>query len=124
MSAPRIEFVPVRSWPAFNEVRSNSEVIRFRLMERSKFTLFDADWAGTRWELAPSATEAIFSHCEGRALHWGGGKACLIIHADLEHAAELQRFLIRILADPSSWLRWDRDSRTFVPLHLPLEAAA
>jgi hypothetical protein len=124
MSAPRIEFVPVRSWPAFNEVRSNSEVIRFRLMERSKFTLFDADWFSTNWELAPSAWEAISAECEGRASQWGGGKACLIIHADPEAAAELQRFLSHILSDPRSWLRWDRNTRQFAPLHVPLEAAA
>jgi hypothetical protein len=124
MNAPRIELVPVRSWAAFYEVRSSNETLRFRVLGRSKFTLIDADWFSTRWELAPAARDAIFAHCEDRASQWGGGKACLIIHADLEHAAELQQFLTRILADPSSWLRWNRDSHTFVPLHLPLEAAA
>jgi hypothetical protein len=123
MNTPVIEFVPVRSWRVFSAIRSNNEVIRFRVLERSKFTLIDGDWFSTRWELAPAAYEAISAHCGGRASEWGGGRACVIIHARPDSAEELKRFLIRILNDPASWLHWERECRRFVPLHV-LEAAA
>jgi hypothetical protein len=124
MNSPRIEFHPVRNYSQFHNVRCNREVIRVRVMERSKFTLLDVDWFSTSWELAPAASDAIFARCQGRASEWGGGKACVIIHADPEHAAELQRFLVRVLTDPRSWLQWDRGCRDFVPIFAPLEAAA
>jgi hypothetical protein len=124
MISPRIEFHRVRSYSQFYEVRSNREAIRFRALERSTYTLFDGDWFSTNWELAPFAWDAISAHCEGRASQWGGGKACVSIHADSQHAAELQRFLTQVLNNPRSWLQWDRGCRDFVPIFAPLEAAA
>jgi len=123
MNSPRIEFVLVRSWPAFDEVRSNNEAVRFRVRERRKFTLLDADWFSTPWELAPAARDAVFAYCEGRATEWGGGKACLVLHARPESADELKRFLTRTLSDPASWLRWYCGHLRFLSLPI-LEAAA
>jgi hypothetical protein len=123
MNSPRIEFHSVRSYGQFHNVRSNREVIRFRVMERSRFTLLDGDWFNTSWELAPAASDAIFARCQGRASEWGGGKSCLIIHAHPESAEELTRCLIDVLSDPRSWLMWDRESRRFAPLYA-LEVAA
>jgi len=123
MNSPRIEFVSVRSWPAFDEVRSNNEAVRFRVLERRKFTLLDADWFSTRWELAPAARDAIFAYCEGGASEWGGGKTCLVLHAPPESAYEMKRYLARTLSDPASWLRWDCGRLRFLSLPI-LEAAA
>lgn len=105
MNSPLVEFVPVRSWHVFSTIRSNREVIRFRVFDRHFFTLFDGDWFSTDWELAPAARDAIFAYCEGRASEWGGGKACLIIHALPKSKEELKHSLIRILTDPASWQR-------------------
>jgi len=123
MNSPAIEFVPVHTWPNFYDVRSSSEVIRFRVLERSKFILLDGDWFRTRWELAPSARDTIFSRCEGRAFRCGGGVTFLVIHASPESVVEMKDFLVRILSDPASWLHWNRDRLRFVPLQV-LEAAA
>lgn len=71
MNSPRIEFHPVRSYSQFYKVRSNREAIRFRALERSKYTLFDGDWFSTNWELAPSAWDTISAHCEGPRLPMG-----------------------------------------------------
>jgi hypothetical protein len=122
-SAPRIEFHLVKSHAASYEVRSCREAIRFRVLDRKRFTLLDADWFSTNWELAPPASDAIFAYCEGHASEYGGGKACLIIHARPEAAAELKRFLARILSDARSWLYLDPQCRGFAPLEI-LEAAA
>ena len=123
MNSPRVEFHSVRNYSRFHDVRSSREVIRFRVMERSAFTLLDADWFSTPWELAPAASEAVFARCQGRASEWGGGKSCLIIHTHPEAAEELTRFLTDVLSDPRSWLLWDRKCRRFAPLYA-LEVAA
>jgi hypothetical protein len=104
VNPPVIEFAPVRSWRRFNAIRSNREVIRFRVFDRSTFTVLDGDWFSTRWTLAPAARDAIFAYCEGRASQWGGGKACIVIDARPDSAEDLKRWLIRILDDPASWL--------------------
>jgi hypothetical protein len=123
MIPPRIEFPHVRSYRQFYDVRSSREVIRFRVLERRGFTLLDGDWFSTPWELAPAARDAIFAYCEGRVSEWGGGKACVIIRTKSHAADELKRFLAEILANPSSWLRWNRDHQEFLPLP-SLEVAA
>jgi hypothetical protein len=123
MTSPTIEFHVVSSSRSFRLIHSTAKFIRFRVWERAHSTTLDADWFTTAWKLAPAARDAIFSHCAGRALDWGGGTACLIIHAKPGAAPELQQFLKQILANPVSWLRWNREQQEFLPLPI-LEAAA
>jgi hypothetical protein len=130
MMAPSVEF-HVTAQRDFTKIRSNSQVIRFRVVRRAGRTDIDGDWFSTRWELSRSAWRQVESawnaECAGHPCKrgsCGGGRSCIIVTISPEREEYWREFLRDLLSRSEAWLVWDGQRARFIPQSASLETAA